>query len=100
MMVDNTAGVAGISAPNQNMTILADSSPAFSIYDLGSSLSLVSGSPLLNPDTGFGTTAGDFSLSSVSSVSFQAEVVPEPSAFALIGLASLGFILQTRKYKP
>ena len=98
MMVDNTAGAAGISAPNQNMTILANFSPAFSSYDLGSSLAPVLGTPAFNPGTGFGTTAGDFSLSSVSSVIFQAEVVPEPSAFALLGLASLGFILQTRKY--
>jgi hypothetical protein len=100
MMVDNTAGAAGISAPNQNMTILANYSPAFSSYDLSSSLAPVSGTPAFNPGTGFATTVGDFTLSSVSSVIFQAEVVPEPSAFPLLGLASLGFILQTRKYKP
>jgi hypothetical protein len=100
MIVDNTAGVAGVSAPNQNKAILGDSNAAFSSYDLSSSLSPVSGSPLLNPNTGFGTTAGDFSLTSVSFVSFQAEVVPEPSVFALFGLASLCFILRTRMYIP
>jgi hypothetical protein len=99
MIVDNTAGVAGITAPNQNKALLGDSNPAFSGYDLSSSLSPVFGSPLLNPNTGFGTTAGDFSLASVSFVRFQAEVVPEPSVFVLFGFALLSFILPTRLYR-
>jgi hypothetical protein len=99
--VDNTANGAGISAPNQDRLILGDGNkPAFTTYDLGSSLTPVLGTPAFNPGIGFATTVGDFSLSSVSAVSFQAEVVPEPSAFALLGLASLGFIFQRRKYKP
>ena len=100
MTVDNTAGAAAISAPVQNMAILADFSPAFSSYDLNSSLTPVTGTPAFNSDTGFGTTAGDFSLSSVSSVTFQAEVVPEPSVFALLGIASIGLVLRSRKDKP
>jgi hypothetical protein len=100
MTVDNTAGAAAISAPVQNMAILANFSPAFSSYDLNSSLTPVTGTPAFNSDTGFGTTAGDFSLSSVSSVTFQAEVVPEPSVFALLGIASIGLVLRNRKVKP
>ena len=94
----NVAG-AGISAPNQQRDILDIVSSAFASYDLSSSLGLVTGTPVINSGTGFATTVGDFSLSSISSVTFQADTVPEPSTFALLDAASVGLILWRQKHK-
>ncbi|HXR03272.1 MAG TPA: PEP-CTERM sorting domain-containing protein [Verrucomicrobiae bacterium] len=96
--IDFTPG-AGISSPNQHRDILDISSSAFASYDLSSSLSPVTGTPSINSGTGFQTTAGNFLLSSISSVTFRADVVPEPSTFALLGVVSVGWVLWRQKHK-
>jgi hypothetical protein len=80
----------GIGAPNQNLAILfANNNSAFASYDLSTSLGPITGSPTFNGLGSFGTTVGPFFLSAVSTVTFQAIVVPEPSILVLLGF---GFI--------
>ena len=61
---------AGFSDPIQNRAILFIQNPAFSNYDLGTPLGPLTGPPIFNFGTQFATTSGDFSLTSVSTVSF------------------------------
>jgi hypothetical protein len=76
----------GFSAPNQGLAILfADNNPPFHSYDLSTSLGPLTGSASFNSGVSFMTTLGSFSLTSVSDVTFQAVVVPEPSIPALVG---------------
>jgi hypothetical protein len=91
---------AGISAPNQNRAILSVSNSVFLSYDLSTSLGPVTGTPLFNRNVGFGTTAGDFSLTSVLTVTFQAVLVPEPCINCLL-IVGLGLLYcQSSKSKP
>lgn len=91
-------GILGIVAPHQNRAIFGGINPVFSSYDLSYSFESVTGTPAFNAGTGFSTSAGTFSLNSVSSISIQAEVVPEPSTLALLGFASAGFVLLYRRH--
>jgi hypothetical protein len=86
-------GIVGINAPNQVIDIFDISNPAFSSYDLSSSLGPVAGTASASP-IAFETTVGDFSFSSVSSAAFQADVVPEPSIFAFLCVALIGLALR------
>lgn len=96
----NNASV-GISAPNQNRAIVfASNNPLLSSYDLSTSLGPLTGIPHFNSSTGFGTTAGDFYLTSVTTVTFQAVEVPEqPSTLALSGIASIGLFVQLVRHR-
>jgi len=74
----------GFSDPIQILAILfANNNPAFQTYDLSTSFGPLVGTPTFNSGVSFMTTEGSFSLSSVSDVTFQAIVVPEPSIPAL-----------------
>jgi hypothetical protein len=76
----------GFSDPTQHLAILfANGNPAMASYDLSTSLGPITGYSSFNGFASFGTTAGGFLLSSVSTVTFQAIVVPEPSILALLG---------------
>ena len=79
----------GISLTNL-LDILDVTSPALANYDLSSSLGPISGTPTINQYAYFETTAGNFGLTSVSSVTFQANVAPEPSTFSLLFAALVG----------
>jgi hypothetical protein len=68
----------GLSDPAQNRAILFVDNPAFSSYNLGTSLGPLTGPPTFNFDTPFATTSGDFSLGSVSTVSFESLTIPPP----------------------
>jgi hypothetical protein len=88
----NTAGTpgVGISDPGQGLAILfAFGNPALASYDLSTSLGPITGTPGFNNFASFGTTAGDFLLSSASTVTFQAIVVPEPSIPGLLGFGCI-----------
>lgn len=87
--VDNQQGVAGISSIGENFAILGDQNAQFKSYDLSTSLAPAAGIPIENNGLAFSTTAGDFILSEVSSVTFQAEVVPEPSILTLLAPGAL-----------
>jgi hypothetical protein len=91
--------IAGISASDLKGDILDINNSAFTSYDLSSSLGPLTGTPLINPGVTFQTTVGDFSLSSISFVTFQADVVPEPSTFAFLGVALFGLVLWRQRHK-
>jgi hypothetical protein len=88
---------------------LTKTDPAFASYDLVSSLSVATGSNTALPISGgvFTTSAGDLSITSVSALSFVANVsptpagdppgVPEPSAFSLLSLGVAGMLLGLAK---
>jgi hypothetical protein len=81
--------VVGIGAPIQDRAILFVSNPAFVAYELSTSIGPLSGPAMFNPGEQFGTTLGNFSLTSVSTVTFQAVVVPEPATASLLALGGL-----------
>ena len=88
-IVNPQVQASGISWSNL-LDILYVTSPALASYDLSSSFGPITGTPGINPYAYFDTTAGIFNLSSVSSVTFQADVVPEPSTFTLLSAALVG----------
>ena len=103
-------GATGITAPDQHIDILGIKNAAFFSYDLNSpqgytlssSVSQVTGpSYIPSPSLGFTfeTTAGVFYMSSVSSVSYQADVVPEPSICALLSMGLIGLTFLGRVHK-
>ena len=91
----NNSGV-GFSDPNQNLAILFVDNAAAATYNLSTAIGPLSGPARFNAGAQFGTTAGNFSLSSVSTVTFQATLVPEPATFALAGLSGMSLLLFRR----
>jgi hypothetical protein len=100
--VDNPVAGAGFGAPTlggfllpgpgQNTTGLGlffVISSSLSAYDLSSAFGPVSGISSFDPSFDFDTTDGSFDLTSVSTVSFEAYSVPEPSALAFCAIGSL-----------
>ena len=64
----------GFSDPGQNLAILFVSNPAFATYDLSTAIGPVSGPPIFNAGDQFLTSGGNFSLTEVSTVTFEASV--------------------------
>jgi hypothetical protein len=78
--VDNQIpSLVGFSDPTQDRAILFVNNPAFGTYNLGTPLGPLTGPPTFNFDTPFATTSGNFSLSSVSTVSFESLTIPPPN---------------------
>jgi hypothetical protein len=89
--VDNQSlSRVGFSDPAQGLAILFVDNPAFAAYDLSASIGPLLGSPVFNSGAQFGTTSGYFSLTSVSTVTFQA-VAQSPSVPDKVG--TLGLLL-------
>ena len=88
--VNQNTGVngAGVSDLGQGLAILFVHNPVFAAYDLSTAIGPVSGTPSFNRAATFATTAGDFSLSTVSSATFTATTaaVPEASTTVSFGL--------------
>src|SRR5262249_13209174 len=86
--VNQSLGVVGISSNLSFVDILDCVNPVFDTYDLSTAIAPISGASELDPAIPFETTAGEFLLSSASTVTFQA-AVPEPSILALGGLGGI-----------
>ncbi|MEM8680227.1 MAG: hypothetical protein AAGF97_12840 [Planctomycetota bacterium] len=87
--------LAGFGDNNLNLGIHFANNPVFATYDLSTSLPETPGVPVFNSGINFTTSSGSVSWSDVTSISFQAIVVPEPAAATpllfglLISIASL-----------
>ena len=75
-VANRSNSLVGIGASIQDDAILFVGNPAFATYDLRSSIESVGGPPARSIEAQFATTAGIFSLSAVSTVTFQAEPPP------------------------
>jgi heme A synthase len=86
--------VAGFSDPKSE-DILDTQSPAFSTYNLSTSIGPLAGTTVINPGFSFPTTAGDFIFNSANAndSTFQATLgtasIPEPSSLILASTAAL-----------
>jgi hypothetical protein len=85
---------AGISDGVLGYDILAVATRSIGTYDLSTSIGPLSGQAAFNVGVAFGTTEGDFILTSASSGIFQAtiEPVPEPSACMILGFGAVGLL--------
>jgi hypothetical protein len=88
----NGAGVDLYLGSPFNTFVIGITNSSFFFYDLAAPFGPVSGAPGVNAGSSIPTTLGNFSLTSVSSETFQASVspVPEPSSLSLAGLGCAG----------
>jgi len=109
-IINFEVGGVSVSAPNQYIDILGIKNAAFFSsdftspqgYTLSSSVSQVTGLLYIPaPSSGFTfeTTAGAFHMSSISSASYQADIVPEPSMFAMFSMGLIGLTFLGRVHK-
>ena len=91
-------GIVGESVVGFNADILDVKNAALMTYNLNTSIGPLSGDDVINGGLRFTTTAGDFSLNSASTVTFQATLdpVPEPSIWALFALGGTALISANR----
>jgi len=87
----------GLGDVTLHLAILFVDNPVFVGYDLTDSIGPISGPPVFNSGTNFGTTAGNLSLAAVSTVTFEAVVIPEPTTLSLLGLGSLALVMVRRR---
>ena len=80
---------AGFGDIPMNLGILFTLSQLFHSYDLKSPIGPVFGTAGYSDGAAYATTAGAFVLDAVTSVSFQASTVPEPSAMVLAGMSCI-----------
>lgn len=85
-VANRSNSLVGIGALIQDDPILFVGNPAFATYDLGSAIGPIVGPPAGSFDARFATTAGVFSLSAVSNVTFQAVSRPSVSIFTAVEL--------------
>jgi hypothetical protein len=95
---------AGFSDPKSE-DILDTDSPAFSTYNLSTSIGPLAGTTVINPGFSFPTTAGDFVFNSAnaSDSTFLATLgtvsIPEPSSLILAGTAALAGLRLWRSHR-
>ena len=92
--VANSIGAVAIEAPGQTTdnsyaNVLDQGNFELSDYNLSTSIGPISGNAGINDGLDFSTTAGDFDLTSVTTDTFQAQVVPEPGSCALLTLGTV-----------
>ncbi len=79
---------AGFADSNLGASILDTFDAAFGSYDLTTSIGPITNTPFINAGTAFGTTAGDFIISTSGNSTFTAvtgTAVPEPTTLVLLG---------------
>jgi hypothetical protein len=95
-VLDNTAtpgyvGFAQVLFPPLSVSVEAITGSPFETYDLATALSLTAGTISPPTDATFETSAGNLDFDDISSMSFQADTVPEPASLALLGSAFAAF---------
>jgi hypothetical protein len=103
--IDNQGlGKVGISDSVPGVALLFESNDAFLSYDLATPIGPLTGSTDFNSGVHFVTTAGDFSLTDVSTATFRAitaQAVPEPSSLSLFGVGTAilgGWLWRKRRH--
>jgi hypothetical protein len=95
--VDNsTLSRVGFSDPAQNLAILFVDNPAFATYDLRSSIGPLSGPAVFNGGAQFNTSMGAFSLTQVSTATFEATLAPEPCALGIWAIGAAVLVCRRR----
>jgi hypothetical protein len=99
----SVVGDVAIQAPSQindtfSVIVLGAATSGLNSYNLNTSIGPLSGSPQINSGIDFSTTAGNFDLTSVTSDTFQAQVVPEPDSLAPLGLGALFLGYKRKKF--
>jgi hypothetical protein len=86
--VDNQSlSRVGFSDPVQSLAILFVDNPAFATYDLSTVIGPLSGPPVFNYGDKFLTSSGNFSLTEVSTVTFEASVVVDTDGDGVLDTA-------------
>lgn len=96
--IDNQYGAFGVTSTEVDLDFLDVQNDEFISYNLSTSLGPVTGPALFTVGFNYATTDGNFSITSVyyNTVTFQAEIVPEPPAIELLAVATLLLIWQRR----
>jgi hypothetical protein len=102
VFVNNSTSILGLQLPSNSDLLDLPASPPFDTYNMQTSLGpiFVASPTAVNQFQGVATSLGSISFSGITNVTFQATVVPEPSSFALCGLAGLsglGYAWRRRK---
>jgi hypothetical protein len=87
----DTSGIITLAAQQLSSGILGDMATPFNTYDLTTPIGPVTGTGLINPGAAYSTSLGNIVFNTVSTATYTATAVPEPSALALIavGLGSV-----------
>lgn len=96
--VNNTFRSAGFGDTITGLGIQFARDPVFATYDLRTSFPETFGEPSFNAGSRFPTTFGSIEWSTVTSLSFEAVIVPEPAA-GLGALLAVGLLLVTGRLR-
>jgi hypothetical protein len=96
-VANRSNSLVGIGAPIQDDAILFVGNDAFATYDLGSPIGPIAGPPFRSIEAKFATTAGIFSLSAVSTATFQAVFEPSRPSVSIYTAVEVCWPTETNK---